>query len=148
MKKLLFTALIAVSISTGSFAQSADENYKAVQNFEASFAGANNVGWSLKDNLSVASFTQDESNVKVFYNSEGDFIATTKEVKMDELPTFAKRIIAKKYSGYTVKEAFEFKSDDETDYFVAIENENKNIVLKVNEGSISVYTPNDKIYEQ
>jgi hypothetical protein len=144
MKKLLFAALIAVSISTGSFAQDATDNYKALNNFEASFTGANNVGWTLKDNLTVASFVQDESNVKVFYNSEGDFVATTKEVTLEDLPIYAKRIIAKKYSGFIVKEAFKFKADNETDYFIAVENEQENVVLKVHEGSISVYSKTGK----
>ncbi len=145
MKKLLFSALIAVSISTGSFAQDViANNQKAIDNFESLFSGASNVAWVAKEKLTIASFVQDQSKVEVFYNPDGDLIATTKEVKMDDLPTFAKRIISKKYSDYTVKEVFLFKADEETNYFISIENEKESLVLKVNQGSISAYSQTSK----
>ncbi|MCW3109349.1 MAG: hypothetical protein JWQ09_3855, partial [Segetibacter sp.] len=56
-----------------------------------------------------------------------------------------KRFVAKKYSDYTIKEAFKFKSEDETDYFISAENEKENIVLKVKEGSVFVYSKTNKI---
>lgn len=146
MKKLILAALIAVSVSGSAFAHNENQvDQRAVGNFEATFSGASNVEWTSKENFTKASFIQDEQKVEVFYNPEGDFIATTRQIKMEDIPAFVKRIFAKKYSGYTVKEAFKFIAEDETSYFIAAENEKESIVLKVKDGSISVYSKASKM---
>lgn len=146
MKKLFFAVLIAVSISGSAIAQDLNQvDQKAVNNFEASFTGASNVEWSLNESFAKATFKQNEQKVEVFYNLSGDFVASTRETNIEELPTFAKRILAKKYNDYTVKEAFKFKSDDETGYYISVENETENIVLKEKQGSLIVYSRTTKI---
>lgn len=141
MKKLIIAALIAVSVSASAFAQDVNQiDEKTVANFESAFAGASNVEWISKENFTKASFIQNEQKVEVFYNLDGEFMATTTQIKMDEVPTFAKRTFAKNYSYYTIKEAFKFEADDETAYYIAAENEKENMVLKVNRGSFSVYS--------
>jgi hypothetical protein len=141
MKKLFFAALIAVSVSTSAFAQDVNQvDVKAVENFESSFGGASNVEWISKENFTKASFIQNEQKVEVFYNLDGDFIATTTQIKMDKVPAFVKRTVAKNYSDYTVKEAFKFEANDVTAYFLAVENEKENIVLQAKGGLFSVYS--------
>ncbi len=141
MKKLFFAALIAVSVSASAFAQDVNQiDEKAVADFESVFTGASNVEWISKENFTKASFLQNDQKVEVFYNLDGEFIATTTQIKMDKVPTFVKRIIAKNYSDYTVKEAFTFQADDENAYFISAENEKENVVLKVNGGMFSVYS--------
>lgn len=145
MKKLFFAALIAVSVSASSFAQDVNKiDEKAVADFEAAFAVASNVEWASNKNFTKASFIDNNRKVEVFYNLHGEFIATTRQIKMDEVPTFAKRTFAKKYSDYTVKEAFKFQADDEKAYYISAENENENIVLKVKEGSVTLYSRTNK----
>ena len=61
MKKLLFTALTAVTLSLGAFAQNVDQN--AVNNFDATFMEASNVQWISKENFTKASFIQDDKNL-------------------------------------------------------------------------------------
>ncbi|MEJ7828221.1 MAG: hypothetical protein WKF91_08505 [Segetibacter sp.] len=145
MKKLFFAALIAVSVSANAFAQDVNQiDEKAVENFESAYGGASNVEWISKENFTKASFVQNEQKVEVFYNLDGDYIATTTQIKLDHVPTFVKRIVAKNYSDYTVKEAFKFQADDEAAYFISAENEKENVVLKVNGGLLSVYSRTDK----
>ena len=146
MKKLFFTALIAVSVSISAFAQDVNQiDRKVVNNFEASYGGASNVEWISKENFTVASFIQNEHKVEVFYTADGDFVATTSYVGMEELPSFAKKSVIKKYADYTVTEAFKFKADGETSYFISVENEKENVVLKVKDGSVAVYSKRSKM---
>ncbi len=85
MKKLFFAALIAVSVSASAFAQDVNQiDVKAVENFESAFGGASNVEWVSKENFTKASFIQNEQKVEVFYNLDGDFIATTTQIRMDK----------------------------------------------------------------
>jgi hypothetical protein len=146
MKKLIIAALVVLTISTGAFAQDANQiDLKAVHNFESTFGGASKVEWTSTENFTKASFVQDEEKVEAFYNPDGDFIAATRQLKMEELPTVVKRAFTKKYSDYNVREAFKFSADAETDYFVAAENDKESIVLKVAQGSISVYSRTNKM---
>ena len=141
MKKLFFAAIIAVSVSASAFAQDVNQiDERAVADFESAFAGASNVEWISKEHFTKASFHQNDQKVEVFYNLDGELIATTTQIKMDKVPTFVKRIIAKSYSDYTVKEAFKFEADDENAYFISAENEKENLVLKVNGGLFSIYS--------
>jgi opacity protein-like surface antigen len=141
MKKLFFAALIAVSVSANAFAQDVNQiDPKAMSDFESVFTGASNVKWMSKENFTKASFTQNEKDLDVFYNLDGEFIATTRQINLDEVPTFAKRIFAKNYSDYTVQEVFKFQANNEEAYYISAENEKENVVLKINSGSVSVFS--------
>jgi hypothetical protein len=145
MKKLLLTAFIAVSISISSFAQGINEVDKnAIDNFEATFTGASNVEWTSTKNFTIASFMQDDRKVEVFYDPAGEFVATTRQIDIEDAPAYSRKIITRKYIDYVVKEAFEFRADNELHYFISIENDKENIVLKVKEGSVSIFSQTEK----
>jgi hypothetical protein len=145
MKKLLLAALMAVSVSVSAFAQDANEvDGKALQNFESAYGGASDVEWISKENFTKASFIQNEHQVEVFYNLDGEYVATTTQIKADQLPTFVKKTIAKNYSDYSILEAFRFQADDETSYFVSAENEKEDVVFQSKGGLFSVYSRTPK----
>ncbi|MGI8637352.1 MAG: hypothetical protein ACR2KZ_18310, partial [Segetibacter sp.] len=68
----------------------------------------------------------------------------TTTLEVDEIPASIKRGLEKRYSDYVVKEALQYKSYDEVSYFIALENQKEDIVLKVTGGSLSVYSSTDK----
>ncbi len=141
MKKLIFAALIAVSVSASAFATDVNKiDAMAVENFQSTFLGASNVEWTSKEAFTKASFLQNGKKVEVFYNLDGEFIATTTEVSMNEVPTFVKRIFEKNYSDYDVKEAFKFIANEKENYFISAENDKENIVLQAQGGLFSVYS--------
>ncbi len=145
MKKLLIAALLAVSVSASSIAQDASHiDRKAMGNFEVTYAGASGVDWTSTGDFTKASFVQNEKKIDVFYNLDGDFVAATTKLKVDEIPASIKRSLEKRYSDYVVKEALQYKSYDEVSYFIALENQKEDIVLKVTGGSLSVYSSTDK----
>jgi hypothetical protein len=147
MKKLLFSALIAVSLVTSAFAASG-ENKKVgshiTKAFESNFYEAENVTWNVAEKFAKATFVLNDVTTEAFYNPSGEFIGTSQAVAFDKIPTVAKRAIAKKYADYTIREAIKFDGVDETAYFVSIENEKKSIVLKVHNYSVTVYNTTNK----
>jgi hypothetical protein len=46
---------------------------------------------------------------EALYSAEGEFIGTNQAITLEDLPVNAKRAFAKKYEGYTVKEAIRLK---------------------------------------
>jgi hypothetical protein len=111
-----------------------------VENFESAYGGASNVEWISKENFTKASFVQNEQKVEVFYNLDGEHIATTTQIKVEQLPAFVKKTLAKNHTAYDVTEAFKFDADGSTSYFIATENEKENLVLQAKGGSISMYS--------
>ncbi len=139
MKKLFISGLLAVTVSISSFAASGNNVSYAVQNnFQAQFKKASDVQWTSGENYTKATFVLNNVRTEALYSAEGDFIGTNQAITLEELPVNAKRAFAKKYDGYTVKEAIRFEGTQESAYYISAENEKGSVILKVeNNGSIS-----------
>ncbi|MEJ7683200.1 MAG: hypothetical protein WKG06_36155 [Segetibacter sp.] len=136
MKKFLVTALLAATVAVSAFATDVNIiNSVAVNNFEAAFKHASNVSWTANKDYVKATFVLNNIRMEALYSTEGDMIGTTKGITLEELPVNAKRAFAKKYEGYTVKEAIRFEGNEEGAYFISAENEKESVILKVNDNS-------------
>jgi hypothetical protein len=147
MKKLLFSALIAVSLVSSAFAASGENKKVSLQitkAFESNFNDVGNVTWNITEKFAKATFVLNDVTTEAFYSPDGEFIGTSQAIALDKIPTVAKRAIAKKYTDYTVREAIKFDGVDETAYYVSVENDKKSIVLKVLNYSVSVYKTTNK----
>lgn len=131
MKKLLFAALLAVSVATSAFAEGTNVNISVLNNFKTEFKNAANISWVSKDDFAKATFTVNNVKMEAFYNLQGELIGTSKSINLNELPVNAKRAFAKKYAGYTVKEVIHFEQSDEAAYFLSAESETESIIFKV-----------------
>jgi hypothetical protein len=133
MKKLFITALIAIAVGSAAFATPKKLSSAIVANFNIEFKEASNVKWVVTDDYSKASFKDGNTKREVFYNSNGDIIASSKSIHLDELPINAKRTFAKRFEGYNVKEAIRFEGFDEVSYYISGENEKESVILKVSD---------------
>ena len=140
MKKLLFTTLFAVTVAVSAFATDADKvSSVAVNNFKASFKRASDVSWTINKDYTTATFVYNNVRTQALYTPEGEFIGTNTAVALEELPVRAKRSFAKKYDGYTVKEAIRFEGNEEGAYYISADNEKEAVILKVSDyGQVSV----------
>jgi len=131
MKKLLFAALLAVSLATTAFAGGTNVNISVLNSFKSEFSKAANVSWVSKDTYAKATFTLDNVKMEAFYTAQGELIGTSKGISLESLPVSAKRTFAKKYPGYTVKEVIYFEKSDDAAYFFSAENDTESIIFKV-----------------
>jgi hypothetical protein len=146
MKKSLMAALIVTTFVTSAFAKDpAKINYLALRSFNVEFKAASNVTWSSAPDFVKATFTLDNQKMEAFYNADGEKIATSSSISLDELPLKAKRAFAKKYDSYNVKEAILFEGIEESAYFISAENETENVIVKVHDnGVVSVFKRSKK----
>jgi hypothetical protein len=134
MKNVFILALLALSISTSAFASGENKISSVVLNsFKVDFKGAKDVSWSSRTGYSKAAFKLENRDMEVFYKPDGSIFAVSKNIELDELPVDAKRSFAKKYQGYTVKEAIAFESADENAFYISAENEKESVILKVDQ---------------
>ena len=107
MKKLFITILLAASVAAGAFAAPKKVNAAILYNFQNAFKEASDVTWLISRDFTKAEFTANDTKMEAYYNSDGDIIATSKSIDLDELPVNAKRSFAKKFEGYNVTEAIQ-----------------------------------------
>ena len=146
MKKVLFSAILTVVIAASSFAANVtNATTNAARVFAIEFKGAENVSWTSSADYVKASFTLDKKKMEAFYDLQGSLIATSSNISLDDVPTSAKRSLAKKFAGYTVKEAIKFDGTDETAYYISAENDTQSLILKVSDtGFVSVFKQTKK----
>jgi len=101
MKKLLLTALIAVSLISSSFAASpvTDKKIGSVltRAFDNYFSNVSDVKWDITPNFAKATFVNNNVTTEAFFDLSGEFIGSSSAITLDKLPTAAKRTFAKKY---------------------------------------------------
>lgn len=123
---------MVITVAASAFAADIKKvNTNAVNSFKSDFKKAANVRWARTQNFIKATFTLDGQEMEVFYNMDGEKVATSKKIALDELPAEAKRTFTKKFDGYNVKEAIHFKGTDEEAYYISAENENESVIVKV-----------------
>ncbi len=134
MKKVILFAVLAVLLVGNAFA-TGENNISSVvlNNFKVDFKNAKNVTWSSRTGYPKAAFVLDKREMEVFYKSDGSIFAISKKIDLDELPVDAKRTFARKYEGYTVKEAIKLEGLDEDAYYISAENEKESVILKVDQ---------------
>ncbi|HKG67320.1 MAG TPA: hypothetical protein VKA92_00510 [Segetibacter sp.] len=139
MKKLFISALLAITVAASSFAAEGNNvSYTVRNNFSSQFKKASDVQWTSGENYTKATFVLDNVRTEALYSAEGELIGTNQAITLEELPVNAKRAFAKKYEGYTVKEAIRFEGSQESAYYISAENEKGSVILKVEDsGSMS-----------
>ncbi|WDF53628.1 hypothetical protein [Mucilaginibacter sp. KACC 22063] len=161
MKKLILTAAVAVTMSTGAFAVESTKNtsnsnkvsYQVLNQFDSQFADAENVTWSATANGQKADFVIDDVKMTAFYDNRGQFLGTTQAIAYKKLSTSARKEIAAKYPGYEVGEIIKYENNDPSyssldrltigdngpvNYFVDLKNDKEEILVRV--------SPNANIY--
>lgn len=145
MKKILFAALMVTVFAASAFAAPGKEVASIAKNsFERSFLNVKNVTWNVTEDYYKATFITNNVATEAFFDLNGDLIGSSHPIKLEELPTGVKRSFAKKYAGYTVKEAIQFDGVDEKAYYISAENEAQSVILKITNGVIEKFKSRNK----
>lgn len=124
MKKIttMLAAFILLAASV-SFAKDSspvpDQIAKALTH---DFDKPSNIEWKTTDAFYKASFTIDDKALEAFYNTNGELIATSRKISVDQLPMSLQKDLKKIAPVYNEEELFELLSDRGTEYFVKFNN--------------------------
>jgi hypothetical protein len=156
MKKIFLTIATAALFSVNVFAAdggkktiegSANISYTVQKEFNADFAGAQKVVWTVTKNCQKADFIIDGVRKTAFYDFDGDFLGTTQVIGYNAIPAKSQKLIADSYKGYTAGNVIVYqaneaiKSDiDPTSYFVDLKSSTHEVLVRVTEtGSIEFF---------
>jgi hypothetical protein len=133
MKKLLVTALLAVTVVTSAFSADTKVNRNILSSFKDEFKNVSEVTWSTAAEFTKASFVYDHVRTEAFFLPSGEIIGTSKAITFEELSAKAKKRFAKNFDGYVVTEAIRFDTPDEGACYLSAKNEKETVVVKVSD---------------
>jgi|SRR6186713_112127 len=133
MYKTILSIAIVFMMGTSAFAGTNDEvNQLAVRSFHKEFVNAKNIVWEQKQDYVKVTFSMNDQVLFAYYNNEGDLTAVVRNIISDQLPISLLTSLKNEYTSFWISDLFEIASNDQTTYYVTIENADKKIVLRSN----------------
>ena len=133
MKHRILTLALLLSLSLSNiFANTNDEvkNNKAATAFKKDFSQAQEVKWENGKQYVKATFKMNEQVMTAYYTPAGDLLGITRNVTTSQLPINLIADLKKNYKNVWVSDLFEITSNDETNYYITLEDADQTIVLK------------------
>ena len=132
MKKILLSAAFALSLVTNSLFASGipDVNAKALSTFNSQFTNATDIEWSAGNDFYKATFLYNSNYITAYYNIEGDFVATIRNITSSNLPLMLQTKLKNNYSDYWISSLYELTKNESTSYYITLENADQKIILK------------------
>ncbi|MBC7872725.1 MAG: hypothetical protein H7Y01_01945 [Ferruginibacter sp.] len=138
MKKMIVTLAIALT-TLSAFASDENVSQKVLDAFNTEFATAREVEWTVGSNHYKATFTYNGKHVFAYYNENGELLGLTRYLSPVDLPLALQNNLKKNYEGFWVSDLFEVAKNDETNYYITLENADTKIILKSSGNSWSNY---------
>lgn len=110
-------------------ATAAPVNQKILASFKREFSKATEETWKTVDGFEVVSFRMESKYLTAYYQESGELKAVTRNISMDQLPLSLQNSIRSNYKDYWITDLFQITSNDETRYFISIENVDQKIIL-------------------
>ena len=135
MKRTILAMAVTLIVGlTSAFANKNEGvNQQAVASFNKDFASAKNVIWQQEKDYVKAIFTMNNQVMFAYYNENGELLGVTRNILSDHLPIQLLADLRKNYSDYWISDLFEIASENQTTYYISIENAGKSVVLKSND---------------
>jgi hypothetical protein len=132
MKKIVLSIATMLMMGVGAFAANNDEvvNQQALRSFRNEFTAASNVSWEAKNGYSRATFSLNGQVLFAYYGTNGELQAVVRNIVSDQLPITLLTDLKKDYSDYWISDLFEMATDNQTTYYITLENSDKKIILK------------------
>lgn len=133
MKKSILTiaTMLTIALSTAfAFNNNESVSLKAKTSFKNNFTTASSVQWQQEKNYAKATFTMNSQVMNAYYNEDGELMAITRNILSNQLPINLMASIKNNYSNHWISDLFEIAANNETSYYVTLDNADETIVLK------------------
>ena len=131
MKKIIMLAIVLTTITISAFANNVSGlNQKVLSSFKKSFQSAEVVRWEVRNNLYKVTFKNFDKEMFAYYNADGEQVALSRNIHIDQLPLSLSSELKKKFSQGWMTELFEVSSNGETAYYATIECSTHITILK------------------
>lgn len=130
-RKVIVLAFILITGISNIFANDlGGVNQRVLTNFQTEFAQATEVRWSVSPQLNKVTFTFNNEILSAYYSHEGERIAILRNIPVAQLPMNLGTGLKKSYSHYWITGLFEIAAQEETAYYITVENADQKIMLR------------------
>lgn len=132
MKKFMLIWALLLTVGVGSsFAHKLENvNEQVINSFKKDFASAQDVVWEKNKDIAKATFKMNDQVMFAYYTEDGNMLAAIRNIVSGQLPISLLSDLKKNYTGYWISDLFEMSSNDNTAYYVTVEDGAQKIVLK------------------
>ena len=142
MKKIsIILAALGLFISSATMAIPEESVASSVKKaFHTSFSNAKKVKWDKIQEFYFVTFLQNEKEISVAYNEQGEVMGSSEMISYENLPVLTQIALHEQYGRYTRSpQVYSITCNGLTDYFVTAVNEKRLLKLKCSEdGGITV----------
>jgi hypothetical protein len=133
MKTIIVAAVFAASLITRAFAfnpETVDE--KVSRKFNKDYKDAVAVTWKITDEFSEARYLLNGVTMETFYSPDGDWLATTRPISLEEQPAKALQTAKDKYKGYVIVQSISVDLPyGKKGYYVSMAGEDRTVMLEL-----------------
>lgn len=141
MKKL-FLSIALASVSLFALANAPKKKdrksgypYAASQSLYQMYGNVENLKWSqAKDEMYRADFQIDGENFSTFFDVNGNFVATTHEISLEQLPATARKALKAKFPVKEIGKIVHYQSNESASYYAEILEEGGATIYSVGSG--------------
>ncbi|HTI10622.1 MAG TPA: hypothetical protein VL832_18765 [Puia sp.] len=136
-KKLALLVVLFLTVGLSySFAASGDEVTVDIRtSFQKDFKGAKIINTEVKKAFTRLTFTMNDMVFSAFYADNGELLAVTRNILSTQLPVNLQLNLKNNYSGYWITELFELSGNDQSCYYISLENADSKLTLRSIDGS-------------
>ena len=133
MKHRILTLALLLSLSISNiFANTNEEvvNAKAANSFKKEFSQAQEVKWENSKQYVKATFKLNDQVMIAYYSNAGELLGITRNLTASQLPINLMTEVKKNHKNAWITDLFEVTTNDETNYYITLEDGDQTVVLK------------------
>jgi len=132
MKKSIVAMVVILMVGlTSAFANKSEEiNQRAIASFNSEFGNAKNVSWTQDRQYFRASFNLNNQVLYAYYDQKGELMAVIHHILSNQLPIYLMSELKKAYKNYWITDLLVMASNEQSNYFVSLDNADETLVLK------------------
>jgi len=123
MKKTIFAFLAFISFSAIAAGPRPEINQRILNSFTQTFSYAEDVVWQEDNHLYQANFWQGGINIRARYDDQGNLLETIRYYFEKQLPPVVLAKVKKKYSGKAIFGVTEISSEENTSYYITLQDD-------------------------
>jgi hypothetical protein len=106
-----------------------------LSSFTAKFSSAQNISWRKEGMFNKATFTYNNQVLFAYFENDGTFIATARNILSDKLPIHLLLALRNQYTDCWITDLVEVDSDWSLQYYIKLENPSKILTLRSDNGA-------------
>jgi len=148
ISKIALSAALLLTLGLSSInagAAPASGGVEAVTaSFHKDFRQAELLATETGKNYTKLTFKMNGTILFAFYSGNGDLLAVTHNITSNQLPLDLLLQLKRDYDGYWITDLFELNANNNTNYYLTLENANSRLTLRSSEGTWETYSKTNK----